>query len=232
LITVDYAAIALAVPIGVSQRGRGGADQSFSAAAFETESEAELQSYKVWLDRVVSAFTALVVVLVGYFVVTERVVPALRGAPVRVHEGERLPEVLEFERLEDSKGSRGGATIRLPDGRATLMLVFNSTCQACYRTLSAWQQLVSAAGDEADVLAVALDDDQRAAGLYAQRNLPTALAVAPKDPGRFVGTLGVGVVPFTALLDPDAVLVFVRQGSLDALAVGSLIRALGALAGS
>ena len=186
----------------------------------------------MWSDRVLSAVTALVVVMVGYFVVTERVVPALRGEPVRVHQGERLAEVLEFEPLENGNGPLGAATIRLPDGRTTLILVFNSTCQACYRTLSAWQQVVSAAGDDADVLAVALDDDRRAAGIYAQRNLPTALAVAPEDPGRFANTLGVGIVPFTALLNPDAVLVFARQGSLDAPAVDSLMRALGALAGS
>ncbi len=186
----------------------------------------------MWLDRVLSVVTALVVVLVGYFVVTERVVPALRGEPVRVHEGERLPEVLEFEPLEDGKGPLGAARIRLPAGRSTLMLVFNSTCQACYRTLPAWQQVVSAVGDETEVLAVALDDDRRAAGLYARHNLPMALAVTPEDPGRFVDMLGVGVVPFTALLDPDAELVFARQGSLDAPAVSSLLRALGALAGS
>lgn len=191
-----------------------------------------LRSYRVWSDRVFSAVTALVVVMVGYFIVTERVVPALRGEPVRVHQGERLAEVLDFEPLENGNGPLGAARIRLPDGRTTLMLVFNSTCQACYRTLSAWQRVVSAIGDDADVLAVALDDDRRAAGIYAQRNLPTALAVAPEDPRRFANMLGVGIVPFTALLNPDAVLVFARQGSLDAPAVDSLIRALGALAGS
>jgi hypothetical protein len=191
-----------------------------------------LPKYRVWLDRIFSVFTALVVVLVGYFVVTEQVVPALRGEPVRVHQGERLSEILEFRTL-GPEGNRGGAAkIRLPDGRATLMLVFNSTCQACYRTLAFWRQAVAATGDKAVVLAVALEDDRRAAGIYAQRNLPTALVVAPEDPGRFVSVLGVSVVPFTALFDADAALVFSRQGSLDASAVDSLIRALGALAGS
>ncbi len=176
--------------------------------------------------------TAIVVVLVGYFVVTERVVPALRGEPIRVHEGERLPEVLEFRPLFQDGGGSGSSRIRLPEGHATLLLVFNSTCQACYRTLEFWRTAVAATGDRTVVLAVALDDDRRAAGVYAQRNLPTALAVAPEDPARFVGALGISVVPFTALFDADGVLAFARQGSLDASAVDSLIRALGALAGS
>lgn len=191
-----------------------------------------MQRYRVWLDGIFSLFTAFVVVLVSYFVVTERVVPALRSEPVRVRVGERLSEPLEFRPLGQENGSRDAAAIRLPDGRATLMLVFNSTCQACYRTLPAWQRAVAATDGEVAVLAVALDGDRRAAGVYARRNLPTALVVAPEDPGRFVSVLGVGVVPFTALLDPEAVLVFARQGSLDGLAIDSLIRALGALVGS
>lgn len=191
-----------------------------------------MRRFRVWLDRIFGVFTALVVVLVSYFVVTERVVPALRGEPARAYVGERLSESLDFRLLGHESGTRDAAGIRLPDGRTTLMLVFNSTCQACYRALPAWQRAVAAATDQVDVLAVALDDDRRAAGVYAQRNLPTALAVIPKDPDRFVSVLGVHVVPFTAVLDRGAVLVFARQGSLDALASDSLMRALGALAGS
>ncbi len=197
-----------------------------------SESEAGLRSYRVWLDTVFSLLTALVVVVVGYFVVKERVVPALRGEPVRVLEGERLGEPLVFRPLEGVENLRGAARVRLPGGRATLLLVFNSTCQACYRTLPAWQRAVAAGRDNASVLAVALDPDRRAAGGYARRNLPTAVAVTPEDPGRFVGVLGVGIVPFTALLDREGVLLFARQGSLDGSGVDSLIRALGALAGS
>jgi len=194
--------------------------------------EEGLRRYSAWLDRAFSAVTAFVVVSVGYFVVTERVVPALRGEPTRVHQGERLSEVFEFRPLDVDAGESSSSRLRLPDGHAILLLVFNSTCQACYRTLEFWRRAVAAAGDKAVVLAVALDDDRRAAGDYAQRNLPTALAVAPEDPGRFASALGIGVVPYTALFDADAVLAFARQGSLDASAVDSLIRALGALAGS
>lgn len=191
-----------------------------------------MQGYRLWLDRVLSVVTALVVVTVGYFVVTERVVPALRGEPVRVREGEKLPEVLEFAPLDNGSNSLGEARVRLPDGQARLLLVFNSTCQACYRTLPAWQRAVRAVAGDLAVLAVGLDPDQRAAAAYARRSLPTALALTPDDPARFASILGVDVVPFTALLDPDGVVLFVRQGSLDALAADSLIRALGALAGS
>lgn len=198
----------------------------------EQQVEAGLRGYRLWLDRVFSVVTALVVVAVGYFVVTERVVPALRGEPVRVQEGERLAEVLEFARLGNGGGSDGEARVRLPDGRAVLLLVFNSTCQACYRTLPAWQRASAAGVDDVAVLAVGLDSDRRAAVAYARRNLPMAVVLAPDDPARFAGIMGVDVVPFTALLDPDGVVLFARQGSLDSLAADSLIRALGALVGS
>jgi hypothetical protein len=178
------------------------------------------------MDRVLSAVTALVVVTVSYFLVTERVVPALRGEPVRVREGETLAEPIEFEPLGRSLGLKG---IRVPSARPTLLLVFNSACQACYRTLPAWHDLIAAAGNAASVFAVALDPDERAAGAYASQNLAAARAVVPKDPRRFAGILGVDIVPSTALLDRDGVLHFMRRGSLDSLAVSSLIRALGAL---
>lgn len=184
----------------------------------------------MWFDRLVSVITGLIVVTVAYFVVTERVVPALRGEPVRVWRGERLPEALEFTSLDG--GGRGRATVRIPDGRATLILVFNSTCQACYRTLPAWRRAVAAAADRVAVLAVGLDRDRRGAAVYARHNLPTAAVVTPEDPVRFANMLGIDVVPFTAALDPDGVVVFARQGSLDVQAADSLIRALGALGGS
>lgn len=191
-----------------------------------------MRGYRLWLDRMLSVVTALVVVTAGFFVVTERVVPALRSEPTRVREGERLPEVLEFAPLDNGRNSLGGERVRLPDGRAGLLLVFNSTCQACYRTLPAWQRAVDALADDVAVLAVGLDSDGQAAAAYARRNLPRAVVLAPDDPARFASILGVDVVPFTALLDSDGVLLFVRQGSLDEPAADSLIRALGALAGS
>ena len=191
-----------------------------------------MQGYRVWFDRLLSVITGLIVVTVAYFVVTERVVPALRGEPVRVWRGERLSEVLELAALDGGGDNRGRATVRIPDGRATLMLVFNSTCQACYRTLPAWRRAVAAAADGVAVLAVGLDPDRRGAAVYARHNLPTAAVVTPEDPVRFANMLGIDVVPFTAVLDPDGVLLFARQGSLDVQAADSLIRALGALAGS
>lgn len=188
-----------------------------------------MRRYGVWMDRVLSVVTALVVVTVSYFLVTERVVPALRGEPVRVREGERLVEAIEFEPLGTERDALGAKGLRVPGAKPTLLLVFNSACQACYRTLPAWHDLVAAAGGAASVLAVALDPDEQAAGAYARQHLAVAVAVAPEDPRRFAGILGVDIVPSTALLDRDGVLRFMRQGSLDSLAVSSLIRALGAL---
>ncbi|MGD8867671.1 MAG: hypothetical protein PVI01_08565 [Gemmatimonadales bacterium] len=191
-----------------------------------------MQGYRVWFDRLLSVITGLIVVTVAYFVVTERVVPALRGEPVRVWRGERLPEVLEFVSLGGGDDSRGRPKVRIPNGRATLMLVYNSTCQACYRTLPAWRRAVSTAADGVAVLAVGLDPDRRGAALYARHNLPAAAVVAPDDPVRFAHMLGIDIVPFTAVMDPAGVLVFARQGSLDRQATDSLISALGVLGGS
>ena len=192
-----------------------------------------MQGYRVWFDRLLSVITGLIVVTVAYFVMTERVIPALKGETVRVWRGERLPEVLEFASLDRGGDNRERPRVHIPNRRATLMLVFNSTCQACYRTLPAWRRAVAAAADDGvTVLAVGLDPDQRGAAEYARQNLPAAAVVAPEDPVRFTNMLGVDVVPFTALLDADGVLLFARQGSLNAQAGDSLIRALGALVGS
>lgn len=219
-------------PKGAAKEKGGWVDLGCPAAHVGLVQEAGVQGYRVWFDRLLSVITGLIVVTVAYFVMTERVIPALKGEPVRVWRGERLPEVLEFVSLDSGGDNRERPGVRIPNRRATLMLVFNSTCQACYRTLPAWRRAVAAAADGVTVLAVGLDPDQRGAADYARHNLPAAAAVAPEDPVRFANMLGIDVVPFTALLDPDGVLLFARQGSLNTQAGDSLIRALGALVGS
>jgi len=164
-----------------------------------------------------------------YFLVTERVLPALRGEPVRVTEGGKLPGSLELQLLEETGGS---GTVALPGAKPALLLVYSSTCPACYANLPAWRKLVEAAPDRATVFAVGVEADRTAALQYARTHLPTTIAVVPEDPHRFGGILGVDIVPFTALVDATGTLRFVRQGSLDSGSVESLIRALGALSGS
>ncbi len=188
-----------------------------------------MRRYRVWIDRALSVATAGVVVMALYFLVTERVIPALRGEPVRVIEGGKLPGGLEFELL-DASGVRG--TMRVPGARPALLLVFASTCPACYANLPAWQKVIAAGEEGLTVLAVGLESDRVAALRYARTHLSSAIPAVPEDPHRFSATLGVDIVPFTALVDASGSLRWVQQGSLDSGAVDSLIRALGALAGS
>jgi len=185
---------------------------------------------RVWLDRVLSLVTAVVVVTALFFSVTERVLPALRGTPVRVFEGGTLSERLEFESLRNSERPGESDQVPVPGEGGALLLVFSSTCPACYANLPAWRQVTAAVGDASTVLAVGLERDRSAARAYAETHLPAAHSVFPKDARRFVGTFGVDIVPFTALVDAGGVVRFVRQGSLDSTAVTSLIRALETLA--
>ena len=186
-----------------------------------------MRRYRVWIDRALSVATAGVVVMALYFLVTERVIPALRGEPVRVVEGGRLPGGLEFELLD---GSTVRGTVKLPGAKPALLLVYSSTCPACYANLPAWREVIEAGEEGVTVFAVGLESDRVAASQYAREHLPSALSVVPEDPHRFGSILGVDIVPFTALVDASGTLRFVRQGSLDTGSVDSLIRALGALA--
>lgn len=187
---------------------------------------------RVWLDRALSLVTAVVVVTALYFLVIERVMPAFRGESVRVVEGGKLPESLEFELLGNVERPSESARVLVPGERGALLLVFSSTCPACYANLPAWRQVIAVVGDASTVLAVGLERDRSAARAYAERHLPAALSVVPEDARRFVGTFGVDIVPFTALVDAGGIVQFVQQGSLDSTAVTSLIRSLGALAES
>ncbi|UCC72839.1 MAG: hypothetical protein JSV86_21215 [Gemmatimonadota bacterium] len=194
--------------------------------------EVGVRRYRVWVDRAVSLVTVLVGLVAAYVLVTERLIPALRGEPAPVDVGGRLPSALELERLAERRDGNGSRErIRVPGERATLLLLFNSTCPACYANLSAWGRVVASAEGVASVLAVAMEVDRGAARGYVRRYLPTTVAVVPKDARELAGVLGVGIVPATALVDPDGVLRYIRQGSLDASAVDSLLSALRALKG-
>lgn len=187
---------------------------------------------KVWLERALNSLTALAILAALYLVIADRVLPALRDRPVLTVEGERVSESIRFQRLSAFDASETGETVVVPDGRSVLLLVYNSTCPACYANLGAWRRVLEAVPESIGAFAVALERDQRAAAEYARRQLPGVPSYAPLEPRRFAETLGVNVIPFTALLDERGVLVYARQGRLDSLAVGTLIRALGALQGS
>lgn len=192
-----------------------------------------MRGYRLWLDRALSLITAVVLLVATYFLLAERVMPALRGVPAPVGLGERLSEPLSFEPLAEGRDSRGDASqFRLPAGRPALLLVFSSRCPTCYANLPAWRRALSEAGGDALVVAVGLEHSRPAAADYAARYLPGALAAAPSDPGRFTETLGIEFVPFTVLVDTGGVVRFARPGSLDSLGVSTLAQALGALTGS
>lgn len=190
-----------------------------------------MRGYRVWLDRGLSVVTVLAGLTAAYLVATERVIPALRGGPVPVDAGEELAARLEFERLAGSSGSGGGGRIEVPGEGAVLLLLYNSSCPACYANVAAWDRVVRAAAGIASVLSVALDRDLESARAYARRHLPSTVAVVPRRARRLTGALGIGIIPATALIDGDGVVLFLRQGSLDRAAVDSLVSALEALAG-
>lgn len=192
-----------------------------------------MSRYRVWLDRGLSLVTALLVVVAIYFVVAERIVPSLRGDPVPVGTGEKLAEPLRFEALAAGQASRpGGAEFRLPAGHPVLLLVFSSRCPACYANLPAWKRVLEERGDRVSVVAVGLERSRQAVTAYAAEYLPGAVAAVPWRPQSFTETLGIEVVPYTALVDSAGTLLFSRQGSLDSLGVSALVKALGALTGS
>jgi hypothetical protein len=182
------------------------------------------------MDRALSLMTAAVAVTAMYFLTTERVIPALRGEPVAVAEGERLTESFELRRLGASRDEE--REIRVPGARPYLLLVFSPACPACYTNRAAWREVIDAVSGSVRVLAVALERDGSTARAYVRENLPGAVAVQPLEPRRFGDALGVRVVPFTAIIDSDGAVRFMRQGSLDPAAVAAAKRALGALSGS
>jgi hypothetical protein len=181
-----------------------------------------------WLDRLLNLVAAVAAGLAVYFLATERVIPALRGEPARAVPGEALPAKLALEPL----GAASGRKIVVPAGAPALLLVFNSSCPACYANLPAWREALAAATGDVRVLAVGLQSDRRAARAYVRHELPGAEPVMPGDARFFVGTLGVEYVPFTVLVDGDGVVRFLRQGRLDPAATTALRGALEALAGS
>ncbi len=192
-----------------------------------------VKGYRVWLDRALSLVTAVVLLVAAYFVLAERVVPALRDEPAPVGVGDRLSKPLRFEPLAAGRVSRGGSSpLRVPAGRPALLLVFSSRCPACYANLPAWRRALNEAGGEVLVVGVGLERSRKAAAVYAARHLPGAVAVASSQPRRFAQTLGIELVPFTALVDTAGVVQFARPGSLDSLGESTLMQALGALTGS
>jgi len=176
--------------------------------------------------------TGVVAVTAVYFMATERVIPALRGEPVLLQQGDSLAESLELRALGASQDEEGAGVSRVPSAQASLLLVFSSTCPACYANLPAWNKLINSASESVSVLAVALERDSAAALSYASDNLPGAVTVIARDPQRFVDVLGLSVVPYTILVDVDGRVAFLRSGRLDSASVVAATRALGALSGS
>jgi hypothetical protein len=181
---------------------------------------------------VLSLLTGVVAVAALYFLAVDRVMPALRGVPKALRQGETLAADLEFRTLGASQDGEGEGLRRVPSERPSLLLVFSSTCPACYANLAAWQEVVGAAGEAATVLAVTVERDSLAALAYARDHLPGARTVVPTDPRRFAEVLGVSVVPYTVLVAADGRVEFVRSGRLDSASVISAKRALGALSSS
>lgn len=160
-----------------------------------------------------------------YFLLTERLLPSLRSEPVRVPQGGALTESFSFRPL-GVKTARPKDLQHVPDALPTLLLVFDSDCPACYENAAAWRAAINAAGEKIRVLALTFENESLAAGAYVRQQLPGAIPMAPTEPREFALTFGVEIVPFTALVDVDGTLKFVRPGRLDSTAVARLKRAL------
>lgn len=176
--------------------------------------------------------TICAVLVALYLVVTERLLPAVRGPAETVLEGERLSSPLPFQELEPgTDGGPSGRILRAPGERPTLLLLFHTRCPACYGNLPAWRSLIESGGDGVAALAVGLDADTRKVAAYARRHLAGAVAVRPLNSKVLLETLGVDIVPFTAIVGPDGMLALIHHGSLDSAAVETGIGALEALTG-
>ncbi len=191
-----------------------------------------MRGYRFWLDRGLTLVTVLALVTAVYFLVKERLIPAVRSEPARVIEGEELAESFQFELLSRDGSASRAARIQVPGRRPALLLVFDSACPACYANLPAWRDLLAVSAGGVISLAIGLDRDPRDAWKYAHDHLPAATAVSIRNAREFATVMGVRVVPFTALVGADGVLHFARQGRLDATATETAIRALEALTGS
>ena len=172
---------------------------------------------RTW-KRLLDAGTALVLVAALALLVEARVLPAWRARAV-VELGERVPMDLGFAALAT------GDRIQLDRGLPTLMLVFRSDCPACAAVAPRWRTLTGGMSPGVRVLAVGLESAATALP-YARRQLPDALAVAPRDRERFLRVLDVSAVPATLLVDAGGRLRFRRQGTAtdaDVAAVRTLV---------
>ena len=185
-----------------------------------------------WLEWTLNAITISAVGAALYLVVVERVLPAVRGPSEPVLEGEKLPSALSFERLGDGTNEPSSEeVVRAPGELPMLLMVFDSSCPACYRNLPAWGELIDASRGRVLPLAVGLDREKGKVRAYAQGHLAGALAVRPMDRRELLETLGIEIVPFTAIVNTDGVLEFVHHGTLDSAAVRTGVGALEALTG-
>jgi hypothetical protein len=186
----------------------------------------------IWLDRGLSLVTAAAVLAALYVVARERAMPARGAEALRPREGDKLVASLALESYARSDRPFEAERVRVPNGRQILLLVYASTCPACYANLPAWRRVILANGGATDVIAVGFEADPAASRAYAERHLPVVTHLAPTEPPAFAAALGLDKVPFTALISADGRFRIVRRGALDAAAESSLVRALRGPAGS
>jgi hypothetical protein len=185
-----------------------------------------------WVEKMSSLASATALCVALFLVARARVAPISRPEPDLISEGERVSADLVLQPLMASAESEDAVEIRVPGARPTLLLVFSSTCPACYANLPAWRQVIEAGREAVRVIAVAMEPDRTAARDYAQHHLADAEPTAPRDARTFAEVLGVNVVPVTALIDSDGTLRSIKRGSLDSASLSSIIGVLGALTGT
>lgn len=171
------------------------------------------------IDVALNIGTAAAVVLAGYVLTTERILPALRDLAV-VRVGDTVREPVEFLELESN------STVTVPDARPVVLSVFRSTCAACTRAAPGWLDLRRALSGEADFIAVALEEGQPALE-YAGEHLPGTRVATPRSSDEFIATFDIRAVPTTLLIDSEGGLRAHDTGPLlppDIRRLASLVR--------
>lgn len=159
----------------------------------------------------VLAFVALSVLVVLLARQNQRLEVALQAASQRsvggLAEGDTMPrlELAELDGRSMSLSFEGAA-------RASLLLVFDTTCAACDQNMDRWLELYQRYGESYRFVAIGLDEPQATLD-YARRHELPFQVVVPRDP-YFAGSVGIVGVPETLLVGTD--------GRVEALHLGVL----------
>lgn len=142
----------------------------------------------------------------------------LRSTPRQAVMARQVAFVPEFEAT-----TLEGQPISL--GRSSVLLVFNTTCPHCRRSLPAWRILYDSLATELVVVGVSLDNTILTETYVDQHDLrfPVVTMEGPREKYLF----GLGPVPQLLVVNDSGRVIYSRVGSVDAhLALDSVLVAI------